>query len=309
MIRHLRHTEIDTQKWDDCISNSINGYIYAFSWYLNASCEQWDALIEDDYRTVMPLPWRSKFGIKYLYPPSFTQQLGIFSPRPLSDNNVNEFLLNIPNSFSYIDLKLNSDNQFNLDSYKKTQHINLQLNLKDEYEVIKSKYTENTRRNIQKAELSGISIEKYPDAELLIEIFRQNKARQIKKLPADYYEVAEKIFKSLLIKNKAEIYVAYFHGQICSGILWAMSCNKATLLFSASNESATQHRAMFALIDNFIKTHAGNSLILDFEGSDNINLARFYRGFGGAENNYFSVSSNKLPAIIRAAVNIKKKFL
>ncbi len=43
---------------------------------------QWDALVLDDYQAVMPLTWRSKFGIRYLYQPAFTQQTGIFSASP-----------------------------------------------------------------------------------------------------------------------------------------------------------------------------------------------------------------------------------
>ena len=49
---------IDTTKWDDCISRSANGLIYASSRYLNAMADNWDGMIIDDYKAVMPLPWR-----------------------------------------------------------------------------------------------------------------------------------------------------------------------------------------------------------------------------------------------------------
>ena len=92
MIKHLRHNEVDKKKWDDCIDNAFNGIIYAYSWYLDIVCPTWDALIEDDYEKVMPLTHNNKLGISYLYPPLFTQQLGVFSKISLSSSDVENFI-------------------------------------------------------------------------------------------------------------------------------------------------------------------------------------------------------------------------
>ena len=43
------------------------------------SVRTWDALVEDDYVSVMPLPYRKKMGVTYIFPPTMTQQLGVFS--------------------------------------------------------------------------------------------------------------------------------------------------------------------------------------------------------------------------------------
>jgi hypothetical protein len=63
----------------NAIARSFNGIVYAYSWYLDIVSPGWDALVKDDYKSVMPLTWRKKYGIKYLYQPFFTQQLGVFS--------------------------------------------------------------------------------------------------------------------------------------------------------------------------------------------------------------------------------------
>jgi hypothetical protein len=73
----LLHKEIDKNS-GICIHHSINRILYAFSWWLDAVCPGWEALIEDDYRAVMPLTGNIKLGIHYLYQP-FTQQLGVSS--------------------------------------------------------------------------------------------------------------------------------------------------------------------------------------------------------------------------------------
>ncbi len=77
-IRYLKRQEIDPAKWDACIDKAPNGLVYAYSFYLDNMARQWDALVWNDYEAVMPLTWNKNWGIKYLYQPPLTQQLGIF---------------------------------------------------------------------------------------------------------------------------------------------------------------------------------------------------------------------------------------
>ena len=69
MIRYLTHNQIDTRRWDECIAQSPNGLVYAWSWYLDVVHPSWEALVEDDYETVMPLTGNKKFGVNYLFQP------------------------------------------------------------------------------------------------------------------------------------------------------------------------------------------------------------------------------------------------
>ena len=84
-IRYLPYNDIDKKKWDACIAAADNGLVYAGSMYLDAMAQNWDALILDDYKAVMPLTWKKKYSIHYLYQPFFTSCLGVFgkniSPR------------------------------------------------------------------------------------------------------------------------------------------------------------------------------------------------------------------------------------
>ena len=90
-ITYLTYQEIDKAKWDDCINQSINKLIYAESVYLDAMAENWDAIIMNDYEAVMPLTWKKKFGIKYLYQPAFIQQGGIFSRKKIDGKLIDSF--------------------------------------------------------------------------------------------------------------------------------------------------------------------------------------------------------------------------
>jgi hypothetical protein len=53
------------------------------------------------------------------------------------------------------------------------------------------------------------------------------------------------------------------------------------------------------LIDRFIHDHAGQKMLLDFEGSDIRNLAFFYSSFGAITELYPSLRINRLPWYIK----------
>ncbi|MCO5264962.1 MAG: hypothetical protein M9948_03645 [Lentimicrobium sp.] len=63
---------------------------------------------------------------------------------------------------------------------------------------------------------------------------------------------------------------------------------------------------MSLLIDHFIKNFSGNHLTLDFEGSNDANLARFYSSFGSTRVTYPSIRLNNFPSIIRFGIKMAK---
>ena len=59
-VIHLRNSEIDRTNWDNCIAQSANQLTYAHSWYLDVVSPQWEALVDENYDYVMPLPVKWK---------------------------------------------------------------------------------------------------------------------------------------------------------------------------------------------------------------------------------------------------------
>ena len=63
-MKYIKRECIDVNKWDACIKDSST-LMYAFSWYLDELCPNWDALIvekEGRYVACFPVPWKRKFG-------------------------------------------------------------------------------------------------------------------------------------------------------------------------------------------------------------------------------------------------------
>jgi len=85
MIHYVKREDLMVAKYNDCIENSIQSRIYAFSWYLDIVADNWDVLVLNDYEAVMPVPFRRKFRINYVYPPFWLLELGLFSLKDAID--------------------------------------------------------------------------------------------------------------------------------------------------------------------------------------------------------------------------------
>ncbi len=305
MIRYIPHDDIDFEKWDNCINNAMNGIFYAWSWYLDMCTDSWDALVEDDYRAVMPLPLRKKYGIRYVYQPFFIQQLGVFSTYSLSEDITLRFLQAIPKSIRYAAFNMNTYNRLPMShSAIIGQGITHELDLIAPYEQIRNTYSNNLRRNIKKAKNSGVYVTSHARPEDIITAFRQNSGRYRVHYKEDDYRILKHIIYSGMHKGLVTIKAAYGStNNFCGGIVFYKSHKKAVWLFSGSTPEARQNGAMSLLADEYIRENAGTELVLDFEGSKNPNLARFYRAFGSEECVFLQIRINNMPLFFKSLTN------
>ncbi len=131
MISFFNNNEIDREQWDNCIKNSPGVKPYAYSWYLDIMAPGWQALVDDYYESVFPLPGFEKYGIRYITTPIFLQQLGVFSPDKPADIFLNEFLDFLPGFYRLIDLCVGEASCVN--GFKITEKTNYELDLSSPY--------------------------------------------------------------------------------------------------------------------------------------------------------------------------------
>lgn len=297
-IKYLQHKEIDKQQWDACITDAPNGLIYPYSFYLDHMARHWDALVIGDYETVMPLTWNKKYGLCYLYQPAFTASLGIFG-KNLTEMLVEGFFQAIPSKFKLIEISLNSGNIFSAPTGFSILRSNYTLNLNKPHDELYKAYRDNHKRNINRALQSGCTINK---AVAIDEIIRLHK-EQLKHIdgtkPEDYPNF-KKLYELLRGKGQAKTYATVDPAnKVLASAVFFFSHNRAYYILVGNHPDGKTLGASHALIDAFIKDHAGQNLILDFEGSDMRNLAFFYEGFGARWEVYPAVKINKLPWFIK----------
>ena len=307
MIRYLKHLEIDRVRWDECISRALNRKVYAFYWYLDQVSPDWEALAEEDYSSVFPLTRGRKAGIAYLSQPFFAQQLGLFSIHLINAELQQKFIEHIPKKFHYIDIQLNSGCFQDGEEPGAERRINHELRLKRLYEDIVSDYSQNTRRNIRKAWEMGVNTGRNVRIDELVELFRRNFGAQEGKLKPFHYERLERLMKECFDKGQGEIRGAFNEQGILSAAAFLLTdADRIYFLFAASDHLSRENGAMFLLIDQFIREHAGRSLIFDFEGGNNPNLGRFYKSFGATEAFYHRIVINRLPFLLKAGLKLKR---
>jgi len=298
-IRYLSHHEIDKTKWDTCLNESDNGLIYAYAFYLDHMAGQWDGLVLNDYEAIMPLTWNKKYGIYYLYQPFLCAQLGVFGKNVVTKTS-KSFLKAIPAKFKYWDISLNHHNILHLKDFNIVLRNNFVLRLSPTYDEIYKKYRENIQRNIKKAfQLGCVSQTNFP-VEQVIELSRQQ-TKSYSNQKHDF-ERFRKLYYWLHERKQATTYGVFSaDGELLSSCVFFFSNNRAYYILVGNHPDGRTMGTSHALIDAFIKDHAGKNLLLDFEGSDIRNLAFFYSSFGATDEKYPAVRLNHLPWYIKWA--------
>jgi len=287
MISYLTYDRIDKNLWDDCIAHAVNGLVYAWSWYLDIVHPGWEALVEMEdgkYMSVMPMTRKRKYLVDYLCQPFFVQQLGVFSRIAITPETTAAFLEAIPKKFRLVEIRLNEQNPLP-DLYKGiAYHQNHLLDLHNDYKSLSSNYHENTSRNLKKAFKYNLELVALENALPVIRLFREDRGASIHHWgDAEYDRFEQLTRKAISLSNAFVVGVKQADNDciICGAVFFA-SHHRITFLFSGNSALGKSCQAMSFLIDQVIARYAGQDCILDFEGSDDPNLARFYLGFGSS---------------------------
>jgi hypothetical protein len=289
-MKLIKHNEIDLSEWDKTIENSDHPLVFAQSFYLNAVCPEWKAIISNDHKTLLPVTESKKLGIKYLIQPPFTPQLGVYG-------NTNAKIFNecfdlLKSLYKFISIELNAgNNSFHSGKSKKTFVIDLE---KD------PAYNSNTKRNISKAIKSNLKVEEIPNSQILvlskkfIDPFLKNKL----KLPLKHIKIFSQLLCNAINENKLKCLVTKNeNGEILAIAHFIFNSKHAVYLKGTSfeKEKGSMHLLMDTAIKIFLKKKVRN---FDFGGGQIASLAQFYSGFGAQEVEYKIYFYNKLPKAI-----------
>ena len=294
---HIRYTaakQIDKKKWDACIDTADNGLIYAYSLYLDTMAKHWDALVLNDYEAVMPLTWNKKYGVYYLYQPFFCACLGVFG-KNITAVMVNDFLQAIPVKFGYWDIYCNHGNYFQLKDFELYERTNYVLALNRSYENLAIGFRDNIRRNIKKAEQLTCVLKKNIAVDEVVALAIEQ-SRHFSPAKTEDFTRFKKLYHLLNLQQKAITYGIYTPShELVASCVFFFSHQRAYYILVGNHPNGKTIGASHALINAFIKDHAGQNLLLDFEGSDIRNLAFFYSSFGAVGERYVGIKLNRLP--------------
>jgi len=289
MIRYLDRDQICPERWDKTIGNSTGRVVYALSWYLDAVSPDWGALVKGDYEAVMPLPVSWKWGLSFVTQPYLCQQLGVFSPSNLPDDELEMFLSYIPHRFLVVRLSCNVSNHFasplNI-IYRKT----FILNLNKSCENLRKDYSPDAGRNLHKAKRKQVLVCQISDFEIVRHFLEENR---------NYFDTIklEKMVSAVQVRGEIKCYGARVENSLVSVAIFVRSFDSFVYLCSATSNLGRKTSANYLLIDTFIADHSGQDLVLDFEGSSIDGIARFFSGFGATPVTFPSLRFLNVPLL------------
>ena len=284
--------KIDLGKWDCCITKHPNGLIYAQSDYLNIMTSNWHGIVVGNYKAVMPLPWRRKYGIRYLYTPAFMQQLG-FIGSELFDFSLCYKKIK---SFALVgDYLFNYNNCLN-EHMKATSFNNFILDLSPPIESIRANYRNNLIRNLKRDAARGLRYVKSTDIEGTLAFHYQLQSVNISHVSDLDYAHFSELCQLFALKNQCIVrQVMNENGILLSAALLLKDERRLYYIINVTTSEGKSFQANHYLTDQIINEFSGTELLLDFEGSNIPGIRIFYEMFGAVNQPYLHWHFNSIP--------------
>jgi hypothetical protein len=295
-IHHRKRDQIDSAKWDACIKHAPNGLIYSCSFYLDALCDNWDALIIDDYTAVLPLPWRKKVGIKYLYAPPFIQQLGLTGE--YDEGIYEEAIKLVKKNFKYGDLFFNYNNvNLPVPVVIKTNFI---LMLNKPYSELAKLFSKDLKKNLKAAkEEEFIILSDYPHT-TAIEVFQKSYQTRTPHIKTQAYQRFSTLCDQLNKKDNLLIKaIINSKGELLSIALLLKYNNRIYNLMNTTTYTGRKAKANHYLLSEIIKQFSNSNFVFDFEGSDLAGVKEFYENFKPINQPFYHYHFNDLSKLLK----------
>ncbi len=294
-IQYIKRKDIDHEKWNQCIEQAENGLIYGYSWYLDHLAENWDALVLNDYEVVMPLIWRKKYGIKYLYQPPFCQQSGLFGKTAIIQSQISNFLTIAQHTFRFIEICLN----FNNPHEKTFRKNNFILPLQIPYEQIQTNFTTKLKYNLSRAQKENLHFRVLSNPHKVIDLYQKSYGSRFQHVsPADYSRF-KKLCDFLSPEGSVITHETVLNDKPLALSLLLLAMNRLYLIISVTLPEGRLLRANHFHLNEVIKVFSNRELLLDFEGSDLPGVGHFYESYGSLNQPYYFYRHNQLPPPIR----------
>lgn len=288
-IELLDRAEIDEDRWNAVVKNSPYFRHYALTYFMDATASRWKGLIGGDYEWVWPVAVKT-FPVPQVYQPLLAQQLGPFGAAIVRAEELTAAYKVLLRRFWRVSVKFSD--VYSALPWKASQHLNIELDLNDSPALITKNYKRTAVSNIRKAERVGLKVEQNTgDAARLIEMFRADKGKAIGVLDKKFYVHVGAIYEAFAMRQEAETWAVYLNGELLAGVLLLKTGKRLLNFFTASSPQGREFGAMHALFHTIITRYAGEAGVLDFEGSNDPNLAFFYSSFGGSEKVYLHTAN------------------
>lgn len=286
----IEKKDIDFLKWDASVTNSVVENPTCYSWYLNASCENWGAIISEDYSFLLPFSTNKRLGQKRIVHHSYIRQVDAFGDITQLKN-----ALLLLKDFDYVDLSISEQNNTNYIS-KTYQSIQYSEGYK---------YKTNAQRILKKVN-GKYSFKISNDYHSILTFYRGNSFNKIKQNPKNL-DYLGNIMSEAIKRGKGECIIAYEDNKVIGGEFIIKDKNTATYLIGDCNSYHKKEGLMYALLDFAINHYKDNYQVFDFGGSNIKSVAQFYKKLGGTDKYYSNILIDNMPWWFKLLKKLKRE--
>lgn len=275
-MKFLDSTKIDKKRWDELVGSSSKNNVFCYSWYLDATTEKWGAILENDYKFGMPLPYKNRIIYKKAFQHPYSRNIDFFGDKKLlknAEDSIQQF-----RSFSF---HFNHQLKFN-STIKKYQ----ELNLKEE--IV---YKKNALRILEKNK-NHFHYKFSKNIEPVLNLYFANSFNKIKQ------QSKNKKFLSQLIQNAIEnqkgetLEVYNTSNELVASAFFILDKETVYYLIGDASIENKKNGVIFSLMDHAIKHYMNDFSIFDFGGSNIESVATFYKKMGGKDVEYYQYSKH-----------------
>ena len=281
MIKRITQKEIDFQKYNHCLENSLQKNFYAKKEILDFLAESWELLVYGDYEFVMPIPITKKFRFSIVVMPLFCQQLGVFS----KEKNEKIELLFLDFLMKNYRVLTYSFNFQNLETEN--------LNKKKNYFIEKTDY-QLLRKNYFKGRKSTVKVAQYLHfKELLLsetlDFITTNFKGLDKQSDLDHFV---EYLKFLNEKKQLKIFGSFKENHLTNLAILIDHENRLSLLGLINKEEFKTDNGASFLIDKILQENI-HEKSFDFMGGSIRGIEVFFKSFGSECQEYPAIMISK----------------
>lgn len=294
-MKLIERKDIDDQKWNARIAADVVENVFSYTWYLDAVCEDWVALVsEDDYTTILPIPYTTKLGVKRFYQAPFTREFTIFG----NDFEWTEVLAKLHPIFKHLVFRSDLEGLTEV----QTKRVHQIVALTPDYAA---NYSTNARRLIKKGtKAHHFKLMESPAP--LVLLFEKTVAHKIDSIDAGDLATLTRLMNEALRLGAGEIISAFnANNELMASGFFLKDKTRITYLKGAATDQGKKEGAMFALFNFAFEKYSPSYSIFDFGGSDIENVATFFKKLGGEDRFYYDYTIDNTPFWFRTLKKIK----
>lgn len=263
-IRYIPFEEIDKVKWNSCVHYAVNSEVSGYYWWLKAAVKEWDALVEGDYESVLPLFYKNDiWGRKTLYQPDLIGRVGIQSIHILSRTRIMEILNRIPNLTS-VQMTLNEMNvippDFTSPAFQKKG-----------WRILLNKSLENIRNYYQDGILKAIGDE-LPEGYFFQMMMKPeeivNFAKKNNQLPYEEHATLRILYNLLHRGTLVSTVILDDEKKPVALLTFTYHLKKIKVLLSVQNQKGKSLCAIHRMYDHVFNLHQNKPMMFEFFSGD-----------------------------------------